>query len=155
MQWYRINLGYEDTVQGHADDLLVSLIKAHHALSVSLDSLTVYRNVLSGQGITYYLCCSDHRLLDKLGKLFAIEKTDQPQLEKLDPVYGYFLGEDVTKILGIELKGERAPASAPPFAEPYRGGDAGYAATGVRSGNSSPEQQSSEGEVGKALGASD
>lgn len=153
MQWYKINISYEESVQGNAGDLVISLIKAHHATSVSLDSLAVYSTGLDSQGKTIYLLCEDKKLVDKLRNLFNVDATQQPELEQLEPVYGYFLGEDVTDILGFVIKGERAPASAPAFAEPYRGGEAGYAVKGTTAGNSAPEQQSAEGEIGKALGA--
>lgn len=154
MQWYKINISYEESVQGNAGDLIISLIKAHHATSVSLDSLAIYSTSLGSAGKTIYLLCEDKKLLEKLRNLFTVDETEQPELEQLEPVYGYFLGEDVTEILGFVIKGERAPSSAPPFAEPYRGGEAGYSVKGVSAGNSAPEQQSAEGEIGRALGAS-
>lgn len=153
MEWYRININYNDVVNDHLDDLLISLVKAHHSLTVYLDSLTLYRTSLTNEGISFFLETKDRKLLAKLKKIFTIEQSSMPVLESLDPVYGYFLGEDVVKVLGTEIAGERAPASAAPFATPYRGGEAGYGTKAGDAGNSDPARQSPAGNAGRILGA--
>lgn len=127
MEWYKLSISYNDAVSNAGDEMFISLLKCYHSLSVSLGSVVLYRTPLDKEsGTTFYLHCDDEKVLSKLMNDFALEKTEMPRLEELEPVYGEFLGEDVAKLLGMEIIGERAPASAPPFAEPYRGGDAGY-----------------------------
>jgi hypothetical protein len=153
MEWYKINISYEAAMTQEADDLFISLVKSLHSLSVSLDSLTLYRTELSREnGTSFFLCCSEQKILDKLSRLFRLEKAPMPKLEELEPVYGYFLGEDVAELLGSEISGVRAPASEPGYAEPYRDGQAGYAVKGRTAGNSDPAQQSRGGELGRDLG---
>ena len=153
MEWYKINISYDDAVNKRHDDLLISLVKAHHSLTVYLDSLALYRTALLNEGISFFIETKDQVLLDKLKLVFKVERAPQPQLESLDPVYGYFLGEDVAEVLGTEIAGERAPASAAPFAEPYRGGEAGYGTKAWDVGNSDPARQSRAGSEGRAMGA--
>lgn len=107
------------------DELFISLARNYHSLSVSLGSLVLYRT-LDENGTSFFLHCSDEAIIKKLGRDFRLEKTPFPVLEELEPVYGEFAGEDVAEVLGIEITGERAPSSAPSYAAPYRGGDAGY-----------------------------
>jgi hypothetical protein len=127
MEWYKLSMSYSEAVNNAADELFISLLRNIHSLSVNLGSVVLYRTPLdTANGTTFYLHCAAGDVLDKLMKLYKLEKTSQPVLEELEPVYGEFLGEDVVEVLGIEITGERAPASAAPFAEPYRGGDAGY-----------------------------
>jgi hypothetical protein len=153
MDWYKINISFNDVVNDHLDDLLVSLVKAHHALTVYLDSLALYKTALAGEGISFFLETKDKKLIEKLKQNFTLERAPQPELESLDPVYGYFLGEDVAELLGTEIKGERAPSSAPPFAAPYRGGRAGYGTKAGDAGNSDPARQTGAGMAGRAMGA--
>ena len=153
MEWYKMNISYEDVVNKKQDDLLISLIKAHHSLTVYLDSLALYRTALTDEGVTFFLETKDQKLIEKLKQVFKPERAPQPQLESLDPVYGYFLGEDVAELLGTEIQGERAPSSAPAFAEPYRDGNAGYRAKAGDAGNADPARQSRAGSEGRAMGA--
>jgi hypothetical protein len=126
MEWFKIYITYDEAVTSAKDELFISLVRNYHSLSVSLGSVVLYRTPLDREGTTIYLHCGDDHILDKLMQDFDLEETEQPVLEELEPVYGEFLGEDVAEVLGIEITGVRAPSSAPAYAEPYRGGDAGY-----------------------------
>jgi hypothetical protein len=146
MEWYRLNISYNEAVSNAKDEMFISLLKNYHSLSVSLGSVVLYRTPLDNeQGTSFFLHCNDEMVLNKLMKDFDLQRSQSPNMDELVPVYGEFLGMDVAEVFGMEETGERAPSSAAPFAEPYRDGDAGYGMKQRMREESRPAQQRERG----------